>query len=226
MINGVAVSRPVKEESMKLCWFTRLAPVPFLMLALATGCSGIRSQAPQAGADGGAPPFSRAQAIEVPKGTAVYIRLQEAISSATAQEGQNFSAILDEPVVAEGQVIAPQGTLVTGRVVAARQSGHMHDAGYLRLTLSSITLNGKAVPVQTSSLFVKGGSFRNRNLAYVGGGAGGSSLLGGLAVGGKGTLIGGATADHGAAYAANSKEVGFAAEHRLGFRLIEAMKVE
>jgi hypothetical protein len=211
---------------MKLCWFMRLAPVPFLMLVLATGCSGIRSQAPQAGAEGGALPFSRAQAIEVPMGTAVYIRLQEPISSTTAKEGQSFSAVLDEPVMAEGQVIAPQGTLVTGRVVAARQSGRMHDAGYLRLTLSSITINGKAVPVQTSSLFVKGGSFRNRNLAYVGGGAGGSALLGGLAAGSKSAFIGSATGDHGAAYASSSKEVGFAAEHRLGFRLIEAMKVE
>jgi len=214
---------------MKPCLLMRLAPGLLVMLALAAGCSGMRSQPLEAGADGGAPPFSRAQSIEVPKGTPVYIRLQESLSSATAQEGQSFSAVLDEPMVAEGQTIAPAGTLVTGRVVAARQSGHLHDVGYLRLTLSSVTLNGKAVPLQTSSLFVKGGSFHHRNLTYVGGGAGGGALLGGLAVGGKGALIGstaGATGDANAAYTAGSKEVGFAVEHRLGFRLIEATKFE
>ena len=172
---------------MKPCWPDRLAPGLLILLGLAAGCSGMRAQPPQPGeGDGNSPPFTRAQAIEIPTGSPVYIRLQESISSATAQEGQSFSAVLDEPIVVEGQTVAPQGIPVTGRVVAARQSGHLHDSGYLRLTLSSITLNGKAVPLQTSSLFVKGGSFGNRNLAYVGGGAGGGALIGALVGGGKG----------------------------------------
>ena len=45
-----------------------------------------------------------------------------------------------------------------GKVVAARESGHLHNAGYLRITLSSITLNGKTVPLQTNSVFVSGGA--------------------------------------------------------------------
>lgn len=202
----------------------------FLALGMVAGCDGVKAQPAQADSGGdNAPPFAKAQSIEIPRGSAIFVRLQEPISSATATEGQTFIAVLDEPLAVDGETVAPQGASVSGRVVAARQSGHLHDAGYLRLTLSSVTVGGKVMPVQTSSIFVKGGSFHNRNLAYVGGGTGGGALLGAIVGGGKGALIGGTLGAAGgttAAYATGKNEVGFSAESRLGFRLIEPVQVE
>ncbi|HEV2990369.1 MAG TPA: hypothetical protein VG759_18165 [Candidatus Angelobacter sp.] len=208
---------------------TRLVLACSLLLAI--GCHGVGGQT-------GAPtqenqasqnlPFSGNQALVVPKGTAIYVRLEHTISSSTAQPGDSFSAVLDEPLEIEGQTVVPQGTKISGHVVAARESGRLHNAGYLRLTLSSLNLNGKEVPLQTSSIFVRGGSYRNRNLAYVGGGAGGGALLGALVGGGKGALIGSAIGAAGgttAAYATGKKEVGFTAERRIGFRLAEPLSV-
>jgi hypothetical protein len=165
-----------------------------VLAGLATGC-GVGAQPPTVAADTPAAPqqqlpFVEGKALVVPANTAIYVRLQQSISSATAQSGQNFSAELDEPLVVEGQTLAPKGAPVTGKVVAARESGHMHNAGYLRITLSSITLNGKTVPLQTNSVFVSGGSYKKRNLAFIGGGAGGGALLGALVGGGKGAAIG------------------------------------
>jgi hypothetical protein len=199
------------------------------LLALAVGCNGVGGQPPAVNADKETSqrlPFSGNQPVVVPKGTAIYVRLDQTISSSTAQPGEDFSAVLDEPLEVDGQIVAPPGTKVNGLVVAAHESGRLHNAGYLRLTLSSLTLNGKEVPIQTSSIFVKGGSYKNRNLAYIGGGAGGGALLGGLLGGGKGALIGsgiGATGGTTAAYATGKKEVGFSAERRIGFRLAEAL---
>ena len=165
-----------------------------VLAGLAAGC-GVGAQPPTIATDTPATtqqqlPFVESKALVVPANTAIYVRLQQSISSATAQSGQNFSAELDEPLVVDGQTLAPSGAAVTGRVVAVRESGHMHNAGYLRITLSTITLNGKTVPLQTNSVFVSGGSYKKRNLAFIGGGAGGGALLGALVGGGKGAAIG------------------------------------
>lgn len=164
----------------------------------------------------------------LPAGTPITIRLQSAVSSASSRAGDRFQAVLDEPIIVQGQTVAPRGAVVTGKVVAAKPSGRLSDPGYLRLTLASITLNGKAVSLTTSSIFVKGVSHEKRNLAMIGGGAGGGALIGALAGGGKGALIGsaiGAAGGTGVAYGTGKKDVGFGAERRLTFRLTEPVSV-
>jgi hypothetical protein len=160
--------------------------------------------------------------VNLAAGTPVTVRLQNAIGSDTATAGDSFDAVLDEPLVVDGQTVAPKDTAVRGRVLAVRKSGRLHNSGYLRIGLSSMELDGKSVPIQTSSIFVAGGSHKKRDIAMIGGGAGGGALIGALAGGGKGALIGslvGAGAGTGAAYATGKKDVGFGVERRLTFRL-------
>jgi len=209
----------------------RVLLLPLLLVAiLAAGCS-IGARLPGPDASTGTPqqlPFVESKPLVVPANTPIYVRLQQSISSATAQTGQNFTAVLDEPLVVDGQTLAPQGTAVIGTVVGVRESGHLNNAGYLRITLSSLTLNGKPVPVQTNSVFVSGGSYKKRNLAFIGGGAGGGALLGALIGGGKGAAVGsvaGAAGGTAAAYATGKKEVGFVPERRLGFRLTQPLNI-
>jgi hypothetical protein len=206
-----------------------------LTLILVAGCN-VNTEPPVVKASSDtplqAPPFSekaaQESAIVVPAGQVLYVRLQQDISSVTAETGQSFSAVLDQPLVIDGRGVAPAGAPVNGRVLAARHSGHLHDSGYLRLALSSISIQGREVPLQTRSIFIHGGSYKNRNLAYIGGGAGGGALIGALAGGGKGALIGsliGAGGGTTAAYATGKKDVGFAAEHRLAFRLAQDVTI-
>ena len=164
--------------------------------------------------------------LTVPAGTVLNVRLQNSVSSASASPGQSFDAVLDEPLVVNGKTVAPRGAAVTGRVVEAKSSGRLHDSGYIRLTLASIAIDGKATPVETSTLFAKGSNHNKRNAALIGGGAGAGALIGGLAGGGKGALIGGlvgAGAGTGGAYATGKKDVAFGAERRLSFRLTQPL---
>jgi len=168
------------------------------------------------------------QEIVIPSGTAITVRLQNAVSSATSAPGDQFAAILDQPIVVDGETIAPTGAQVTGRVVAARRSGRLTHPGYLRIALASMTVNGKTIPVQSSSVMVAGASHKKRNLAWIGGGAGGGALIGAIASGGTGALIGSAVGAAGgttAAYATGKKDVGFGTERRLTFRLTRPITI-
>jgi len=161
----------------------------------------------------------------LPEGTVISVRLETPLSSASAQSGDTFSASLDDPLVIDGRTLAERGAAAQGRVLAARSSGHLHNSGYLRVALTSVEIGGKTVPVETSSISVVGASHKSRDLALMGGGAGAGALIGALAGGGKGALIGGLAGGGvgtGAAYATGKKDVGFAVEHRLSFRLTQS----
>lgn len=168
------------------------------------------------------------QEVVIPSGTAITVRLQNAVSSATSAPGDQFAAVLDQPIVIDGETVAPTGAQVTGRVVAARRSGRLTHPGYLRIALASVTVNGKEIPIQSSSVMVAGASHKKRNLAWIGGGAGGGALIGAIASGGTGALIGSAIGAAGGtttAYATGKKDVGFGTERRLTFRLTRPVTI-
>ena len=76
---------------MKQYWDKVLALVLLVGVGLAVGCNGAGAQPPAANADNSSsPPFSAAQqALTISKGTPIYVRLQQSISSSSASSSES-----------------------------------------------------------------------------------------------------------------------------------------
>lgn len=173
--------------------------------------------APRAAAQAQAP-----EPLVIPAGTSITVRLQQSLSSASATPGERFEAVLDQPIAVGDRIVLPVGTPVGGHVTVAQRSGRLRHPGELGLTLDTVTLGQQQIPLSTRSVLARGRSHKRRNLAWMGGGGAGGALIGGLAAGGKGALIGGPiglAAGTTTAFVTGKKDVAFGAERRLTFRL-------
>ncbi len=167
--------------------------------------------------------------VALPAGTVVTVRLVSAVGSKISAEGEHFSATVAPPVQLDGKVVVHAGAQALGRVVQAVPQGRFKGAAVLRLVLESVSVNGDSYDVQTSSFsrYQKGKG--KRTATFIGGGAGGGALIGGLAGGGKGALIGAAlgagAGTAGAAYT-GEKEIVLPAESALSFKLSEPLTIK
>ncbi len=171
---------------------------------------------------------NRTEAVTLPSGTALHVRLDQTLASNQNRSGDAFEATVAEPIVLDKKTVIPEGARVQGRVVEARESGHLMSVSRLRLALDSVEVNGKSYEIQTTTTGRKGGSHKKRNWAFIGGGAGGGALIGAIAGGGKGALIGGpvgAGAGTAVAYFTGKKDVRLPAESRLTFELAQPVTI-
>jgi hypothetical protein len=96
----------------------------------------------------------------LPSGTLITVQLDRSFSLAKVQPGDSFAASLAGPVLVDGDTLIARGTPVIGTVEstqsAMRDSASATSPSLIRLTLSSIMIEGRSVSLQTSSLFAKG----------------------------------------------------------------------
>jgi hypothetical protein len=129
--------------------------------------------------------------ITLPAGTMIPVRLTEWLSSDTNQSGDQFSATLEQPLVANGWVVAVRGQIVTGRVAQAKKAGRVSGVSQLGVELSELTLvDGQVLPVRTQLLQSSAGTSNGRDAAGVATTTGIGAAIGAAAEGGEGAAIG------------------------------------
>jgi type IV secretion system protein VirB10 len=85
-------------------------------------------------------------AAEIPKGAHALLKLVNSISSRTAREGDYVYLRTASPIVADGTVIVPVDSYVTGVVTHAKRSGRVTGRAELSIRIETLTLaSGKVV---------------------------------------------------------------------------------
>jgi hypothetical protein len=176
------------------------------------------------------PPLeAQAEPIRVPAGTTLNVRLREAVGSKISQAGQGFSATLAHPVDVGGRQVIPSGSVASGIVVDAAPLGRFKGGARLQLKLTSLRVEGRELPIETSSIVRTEKGKGKRTAVLAGGGAALGALIGGLAGGGKGAAIGalagGGGGTAGAAFTGN-KEIELPAESVLSFKLAHPLEIK
>jgi hypothetical protein len=163
----------------------------------------------------------------VPAGTAINVRLTQAIEVDASQAGQTFKAIVDDPVMLGGSIVIPRGASAVIQAAKVEQSGKMKGSDKISLKLNAIGFGGRVYEVTSGYVEAKGKGEGRRTTRKVGGGAGLGAIVGGIAGGGEGAAIGAAIGGvTGAAVAAGGEEhLKLPAETRLTFNLASAVNV-
>lgn len=92
------------------------------------------------------------EVVTVPDGTGIPLILEKSISSASAKAGDSVEFRVTSPVLAEGYVLIPQGTAVSGTIVQVRHRGHFGRNGEISIAIKDIVLPvGKSVSVRPIS---------------------------------------------------------------------------
>jgi hypothetical protein len=167
--------------------------------------------------------------VTLPDQTRIQVTLDQALASDQSRPGDHFEASVVEPIVADKKTVIPQGAHVEGVVVDARPSGGLRGRARLQLELTSVEVAGRSYEIRSSSLRKVGAGHKKRNWAWIGGGGAGGALIGAVAAGGKGALIGGpigAGAGTAAAYLTGKKDIHLAPETQLTFELAEPLTID
>jgi hypothetical protein len=142
--------------------------------------------------------------LTVKPGREIEVRINETISSKTAEVGDPFTGTLRSPLTTNsGETVIAAGARVSGSVVSVQNRGRFKGAGVLAIELKEVGGH----PVSASEYVVSKKGKGKRSAALIGGGAGGGALIGALAGGKKGALfgglIGGGAGTAGAAFTGN-----------------------
>jgi hypothetical protein len=168
------------------------------------------------------------QSLTLPAGTVIRVRVVDWIASDRNVIGDDFSAELDQPVVADGWVVARRGQSQTGRVSLVKK-GHGSESSQLGLELPRLTLvDGQQLQLQTQLYQASAGTDRGRDAAIVGTTTALGAVIGAIAGRGVGAAIGagiGATAGIATVISTPGRPTVIQPETVLSFRLQEPVTI-
>ncbi len=158
----------------------------------------------------------------VPAGTVLEVRLQESLSTKTNQAGESFEMQLEEDLIVDGKLLAPEASRVIGRLTHVKKSGKVEGLAQLGMDLQKIVVGDEEYSLKSNILSYEAEGTVKEDAKKIGIATGVGALIGAIAGGKKGAAVGtavGAGAGTGAVLATSGEEVEFGIEQLFRFEL-------
>jgi hypothetical protein len=157
--------------------------------------------------------------MTVPAGTRLVVRMVDGISGGNSRAGTLFTARLQGNLNVGNTTVAPDGSMVFGRIINSSGASRVAGRSELSLELTDIQVNGTRFPILSNDYSVQGGNALGGTARRTAGGAGLGAVIG--AIGGnagRGAAIGAATGG-GASLLMRGEQINIPSGTLLEFRL-------
>jgi len=139
------------------------------------------------------PPPPPPRTFTLAEGAALAIQTTQTLSTRTNTAGEQFGAVLVDPIVSGDWVVARQGADVGGVVVVSNKGGRVKDVAELEIAVTTLTLaDGQRIAVETAVDSTQAKSSKGKDATTIAIAAGVGAAIGAIAGGGKGAAIGAA----------------------------------
>lgn len=127
---------------------------------------------------------------EVAAGTELDVKLQNALSSSTAQVEDRFEATTVSDLYNGGRVLIPAGSTVRGVVTSVHKAGRIERQGSLTLSFDQVTIRGRSYPIHATVTQALESEGVRGEVGKIGTGGVVGGVIGGILGGVKGALAG------------------------------------
>jgi hypothetical protein len=135
--------------------------------------------------------YQAPKSLMIPLGTFITVDITDRLSTDRSHPGDAFTAVLRQPIVVDGWVVARAGQTVIGRVVSVQKAGRIQGKAEIGLELGELILvDGQQVPIRTQLIRDQSGSSTDRDLGAIVATTAIGALIGAGVDGGSGAAIG------------------------------------
>ena len=126
----------------------------------------------------------------IPSGQEIDARLEQQLSSETAQVEQRFEATTVADLYRGDQILIPAGSKLRGVVSSVTKATRTERKGSLTLAFDQINIRGRSYPIRGTVTQALESEGIKGEVGKIGAGAGVGAIIGGIIGGAKGALIG------------------------------------
>ena len=133
---------------------------------------------------------ARVRTITVPDGTALDVTLESSHASDTSRTEDAVRGTLDSPIVIDEVTVIPSGSVLTGHVTGAQESGNVRGRAEIGLRFDRITFRSVTYDISTKPLYWVAENNKKDDAIKIGVGAAAGAVIGAITGGKKGAAIG------------------------------------